>query len=247
MAKEMLPLVLSVKAANWRMNDEDSDSADTEFRHVRLKALERDDRTCRFCGFRAPKYQEVHHLNDDHADNRLPNLVTACGFCHSVQHIGLAGKNKEAILAWIPEISQDRLHHLVRSVLVVCRWAESIQAERRPQRPDVINAAADMAQAARSLDAKLRARSAEAEKRFITSDPLELGTILQQMVNGDAAALYGRRADFLRGLRLLPLGRRNANGKDTMPAIIDSWLATGGPYAGLNPRTWLSILNQAGS
>jgi intracellular multiplication protein IcmJ len=67
------------------------------------------------------------------------------------------------------------------------------------------------------------------------------------MVNGDAAALYGRRADFLRGLRLLPLGRRIANGKDTMPAIIDSWLATGGPYAGLNPRTWLSILNQAGS
>lgn len=243
-SNDLLPLVLSVKVSNWRMHDEDSEAADHEFKHVRLRALERDKRTCRFCGFQAPKYQEVHHLNDDHADNRLSNLVTACGFCHSVQHIGLAGKNKEAVLAWIPEISQARLHHLVRSILVVCQWWEGFQVDKR-QRQVVVRAASEMAQSAKALEAKLRARTVEAEKRFMTSDPLEFGTILQQIAN-DSPALYESRAGFTHGLRLLPLGRRWANGKDTMRDIVASWLATGGPYGGMAPTTWQSILAQAG-
>ena len=247
MPKDLLPLVLSVKAANWRMNDEDSEEADAEFRHVRLQALKRDDRACRFCGFEALKYQEVHHLNDDHADNRLQNLVTACGFCHSVQHIGLAGKLRESTLAWIPELSQDRLHHLVRTLLVARRWASGVQTDRR-QRNEVVRAAADLAQSAEAIYAKLKARSAEAEKRFVTSDPAELGMILHDIATTEAtAAMYGRRAEFLAGLRLLPLGRRMNGGKDSMPDMIDSWLGSGGPYAGLQPRTWLSVLNQVSS
>ena len=240
-SKEFLPLVMSVKAANWRMNDDNSEAADTEFRHVRLKALERDERTCRFCGFKAPKYQEVHHLNDDHADNRVENLVTACGFCHSVQHIGLAGKYKTAVLAWIPEVSQDKLHHIVRSILVVTQWANGIEKEGRRHRPEVTRAATEMAQAARSLETKLRSRQAEAEKRFITSDPLELGTILQTIAV-DNEALYEKRKDFLNGLRLLPLGKSMQDGKDIMPEIVDSWLTGAGPYANLHPRTWLNML-----
>ena len=72
---------------------------------------------------------------------------------------------------------------------------------------------------------------------------MELGTILHQIAS-ESPVLYDRRADFLHGLRLLPLGKWINGGKDMMPDIIDSWLGTGGPYAGLNPRTWLSILNQ---
>lgn len=235
----LLPLVLSVKATNWRMYDEDSAEADAEFKHVRLKVLERDDRTCLFCGFRAPKWQEVHHKDDDHSNNNPKNLVTACMFCHSVQHIGLAGRNKEAVLAWLPEIPQDRLHHVVRSILVVCRWADTLALDRR-QRPEVIRAARGMAEAAKGLETKLRAREADAERLFGTSDPLELANILFQMPD----ALYAKRADFLKGLRLLPLGRRVQEGGDKMPEIIDSWLGTGGPYSNLNPRTWVSILRQ---
>ncbi len=242
--KALLPLVLSVKATGWRMHDEGREEADNEFRHVRLKALERDNRTCRFCDFKAPKFQEVHHLNDDHNDNREENLVTACGFCHAVQHIGLTGKNKEAILAWIPEIPQWQLHHIVRSILIVCRWADGIEAEKT-QRPDVVRSAVAMAQGARALETKLRSRAAEAEARFITSDPLELGTVLQQMAN-EHPAEYDRRAELLQGLRLLPLGRKIQNGKDAMPEILDSWLATGGPFGALPPRTWNALLANNG-
>jgi intracellular multiplication protein IcmJ len=244
MAKALLPLVLSVKAANWRMDDRDSESADAEFKHQRLKALERDDRTCRFCGFRAPKYQEIHHFNDDHHDNRVENLITACPFCHAVQHIGLAGKSKKAVLAWIPEIPQDRLHHVMRSIYLVCHWAQGVEKDRR-LRVEVVRAAAEQAQAAKSLESKLLARTAEAEKRFVTSDALELGDILHQMAN-NSPALYERRADFLQGLRLLPLSKWMEGGKDKMPDMIDSWQGTGGPYANLNPRAWMSVLANSG-
>jgi intracellular multiplication protein IcmJ len=239
----LLPLVLSVKAANdWRMYDDAAGEADAEFKHVRLKVLDRDDRTCQFCGFRAPKWQEVHHRNDDHADNRPQNLVTACMFCHMCQHIGLAGRNKEAVLAFIPEIPQDRLHHVVRSILVVRRWADGIAADRR-QRPELVKGARDMAESAQALETKLRGREADAQRLIGTSDPLELANILLQMA-ADAGALYDKRADFLAGIRLLPVGRRVQGGSDKMGEIIDSWLGTGGPYANLAPRTWVSLLKQ---
>lgn len=244
MSRQLLPLVPSVKATNWRMNDDDRESADVEFQHVRMKALERDDRTCQFCGFRAQKYQEVHHVNNDHADNRLGNLVTACSFCHMVQHIGLAGKNKEAVLIWLPEISQDKLHHIVRSILVVKKWAAGFANDRR-RPPDSIKNATEMSQAAQAIEAKLLARTNEAEKLFLTSDPLTMGSILQQIAN-ESPALYEKRVDFLYGLRLMPLGRRASNGKDVMPDMVDSWLGVGGPYVGLNPITWFSILSQSG-
>lgn len=241
-AAKTLPLVLSVKAANWRMNDDGSADADAEFKHVRLKALERDDRTCRCCGFRAAKWMEVHHIDDDHANNDLKNLATVCMFCHLVQHIGLAGRNREAVLAWIPEVTQDRLHHIVRSVLVVQKWADDTAKDRR-NRPDMITTARNMAEGATSLFTRLRAREADAQRLFGTSDPGELGSVLQTMAM-DTPALYERRAEFLSGLRLLPLGRRVQGGQEKMPEIIDSWLSTGGPYASLNPRTWVSILRQ---
>ncbi len=67
MSKQLKPLFLSVKTLNWRMNDRHSQDADMEFSRVRKKALERDAYTCRFCGFKNNKWQEVHHVNDDHA------------------------------------------------------------------------------------------------------------------------------------------------------------------------------------
>ena len=109
---DLIPLLLSAKKVSWRSPGEyESDSA---FMTLRPKVLARDDYKCRHCAFRAVNWQEIHHLNDDHNDHRLENLVTACSYCHMCHHIGLAGVNDEAVLIWLPEISQIEVNHLAQ-------------------------------------------------------------------------------------------------------------------------------------
>ncbi len=65
------------------------DRADkTAWNKLRDKMLTRDDYTCQYCGHRAEKYMQAHHLKDS-SSNSLKNLVTCCGACHAVNHFGL--------------------------------------------------------------------------------------------------------------------------------------------------------------
>lgn len=237
MASKLLDLFLSVKTTNWRMNDAESAEADAEFAKVRKAALERDKHTCRFCGFKASKWQEVHHFNDDHADNRLENLITTCPFCHMCQHIGLAGRNKEAVLIWLPEISQADLHHLVRTGLVAERSAEQIKNTPRAS-PAIIKAYREAADTAKSIKASFMDRQVEVEKVLGTSDPMEVGNAMLLLPD----EIYSKRRDFLAGVRLYPLGRRFQGSDDIMGKQIDSWCEAGGPYSMLKPNSWLGLM-----
>ena len=82
--------VLSVKRKQWRMeqSEHDRNEADAVFQEVRKKVLDRDGRRCWFCGFTSTAHQEVHHLDDDHTNNRLDNLVTICNIDHLCFHLG---------------------------------------------------------------------------------------------------------------------------------------------------------------
>ena len=235
-----MSLRLSVKAKNWRMNDDSSADADQEFQLVRHKVLERDDGTCKFCNFKAAKWQEVHHVNDDHADNREKNLTTVCQYCHMCQHIGLAGRNNEAVLIWLPEIQQDVLHHLVRATQVARRWAETASQGRRPQ-ANTMRTAQQVSDGAASFTAALREREDHAESMLGTSDLLEIANILLAMPDD----IYEERQNILRGFRMLPLGVRQQNNDDVMTKIVDSWMEPGGPYANMKPTTWAGILKGA--
>lgn len=231
-----MKLILSVKSKNWRMLDDESDEADSEFKHTRRKALERDKRTCVFCGFRAMSWQEVHHKNDDHADNRLENLLTTCIYCHMCQHIGRAGRFKEAILAWIPELSQAQIHHIVRAIQVTQHEVQRSKSMR------ALNAEAQktirqLDDSANSLFARLKGREAQAVEIFGTGDPLDLANVMLEMPD----ELYETREDFLTGLRLLPLGIRMQGGEDIMPKIVETWTERGGPYANMRPQAWMGL------
>ncbi|EPX83493.1 HNH endonuclease [Salipiger mucosus] len=222
------------------MNDEGSEDADAEFGLVRRKVLERDDSTCQLCGFKAKKWQEVHHVNDDHSDNRKENLLTVCSYCHMCQHIGLAGRNKEAVLVWLPEIPQATLHHVVRAIQVAQRWAETA-SQVRSVKPDTVRAAQNISDGAGKLQAALREREDHAEARLGTTDLVEIANIMMAMPDD----VYERRGEMLHGFRMLPLGVRTNENENTMEKIVDSWMEPGGPYVSLKPQTWLGIFKSA--
>jgi hypothetical protein len=59
----------------------------TTWNRIREKMLLRDRFTCQFCGHRAEKYMQAHHLGDSN-DDSVKNLVTCCVACHAVNHFG---------------------------------------------------------------------------------------------------------------------------------------------------------------
>jgi intracellular multiplication protein IcmJ len=233
--KATLPLFFSVKTKNWRMDDQDSEAADAEFKQVRNKVLQRDGYVCAGCGFRSTKYQEVHHRDDDHANNDPKNLITACSFCHMCQHIGLAGMKKEAVIIWAPEFSQADIHHIVRNALVAKRNYEIVKKDMQAQ-TNKVKASRFMDDAASAIMNSLMDRMEEADSR-LSSDPAIVSDALMMLDD----VIYDKRADFLSGLRLLPTGQRMKNGQNEMDKIVDGWLETGGPYNGLQPTSWKTV------
>jgi intracellular multiplication protein IcmJ len=115
---DLKPLHLSVKRREWREAG-DAFLDGTHWRNLRGRILARDQYRCAFCGFGSVKYQEIHHLDDDHNNNDLANLVTACPLCHSCAHIGKAGLDRAAVLVICPQLSQVTINRLTRLLYTV--------------------------------------------------------------------------------------------------------------------------------
>lgn len=59
-----------------------------EWRILRLPILQRDNYACRYCGFRADKWQIVHHIDGNPNNNSESNLETVCQMCNLIHHSG---------------------------------------------------------------------------------------------------------------------------------------------------------------
>lgn len=208
------PIVLSAKRRSWRMMDVHADEHDKRYLSVREQVLQRDDYSCVFCLFRSTRYQHVHHLDDDHGNNTLSNLVTACPLCHQCFHLGMAGIRKAGIMVWLPEISQGALNNLCRAIFVA------------------VQNAGEHEQAARSLYGAFESRAAIIEQELGpgSSNPAAFGQAFLYMNDKQ----YAERGKRLAPIRLLP--RMQAFGAeiaywqgDAFGSIIDSDWAKAAP------------------
>lgn len=249
MAVQLRPLVLSAKCHAWRGDGELEH--DTVFQVNRRQALERDRHTCRFCGFTqkpsqatpdANFYMQVHHVDDDHNNSDLSNLVTACMHCHAVQHIGLYGSKYGAKLIWLPEMTQADLHVALRVILVARRFLATLPENTPKGRLEPARA---VMEAADSTFAMFAARAKGAQDRFRTDNPAVIADVMiQREMPQDA---YLRRSATFSGLRLLlPLTHVDRERRvDRFDVIVDSWLAPGGAFCNLKPSVWAGLLKAA--
>lgn len=184
----MRDLILSVKRGTFRSDDPSADEANAEFKKVRKVILERDNYTCQFCGFRSGKFQEVHHVDDNHANNAESNLVTTCCLCHACSHIGLSGVKQRGIIIYIPpslNVTQAKLNQLVRTLWICELTSKDVNIR---------------SQASMILE-NLSKKNVDAKRRMGTSDPTVLGDFLLNLPIKD----YERRGEALSGFYLLPL------------------------------------------
>lgn len=191
---------------------------------MRPRILERDNHTCRFCGFRSMKYQEIHFLNTNPEDVQPDNLVTSCIFCHQCFDLEKASQMNSGVLVWLPEIGQAELSHLARAIYVA-RISQG-----------------SMADSARSALEAIMARRDDAMARIATHDPLFLATVLRDFLGPKH---YAMRAEKLDGVRLFPLDRRNISEGDLrfnqFPQILAYWRSKDGPFGNYQPNQWKTI------
>lgn len=166
------------------MLDTHTDESDKRYAQIRPGILERDNHTCQFCGFKASKFQEIHHLDDDHGNNKSSNLVTACCLCHMCFHLGMAGTKDTGSIIWCPEIPQAELNGLCRAIFVA--------VSNRGKHED----------AARKLYESLEARAAVIKEELgeFASNPNSIAQAFVEMTPEQ----YASRGQRLPGLRLLP-------------------------------------------
>lgn len=92
---------------------------------VRRKVLERHNYWCRYCGYRAHKWMQIHHLHLRY--KRKPLLIPTCVACHAVLHIGLnLGLGKIEI--WKSRISQREIVRRTREGIRTHKSLRQIKA-----------------------------------------------------------------------------------------------------------------------
>lgn len=180
--------VLSVKRKQWRMeqSEHDRNEADAVFQEVRKKVLDRDGRRCWFCGFASTTHQEVHHLDDDHTNNRESNLVTICNIDHLCFHLGLAAMRGAMFIAVVPEFTQAEITNMMR--VYHCSMAvgnEDVQSKLK------------------GFHAILESRAVDVFKRVFESDFSNGHEIAVALAKLDDAA-FAMRNKTLDGLRVIP-------------------------------------------
>jgi hypothetical protein len=164
---------------------------------------------CAFCGVAAGRWAGHGYLPAG-----FQSSVTACALCHLPQHLERPRIDEEAVLVWLPEISQPALNATMREIHVALQalgedvHSDAVFRTRPPALSNLYYARAVLAD-----------RRGAAEARAGTTSPRELGMALLEL----SPAAYLRRGELLDGLRLLPLGRFFEGELDVYPEIVGFW------------------------
>jgi intracellular multiplication protein IcmJ len=207
--------VLRVKKSLWRREDPESGGKPTVPPDIRKLVIERDRGGCAHCGFAAEKWQEIHHLDDDHHNNDPNNLATLCPWCHGCHHVGFMGMSGKMRLIHLPGIRQTTIFHFVRILFV----GAAIDFDDKMK----------IGSACRSLYGILASRTKDVVAAFgpESDNPAGLGNILLENEVPE---------DRIAGFRLIP-----EKGKVWQP-LVQYWARS--VFADHPPLIWAGVLSQ---
>ncbi len=166
--------------------------------------------SCPFCGVRFAEGQGPFPCPDGSAD-------FACAPCHLVRHLERDSIAEEAVLIWLPEMTQAALNALAHGAHKRLAGEGALHLAANPFASTAERGPDGALEAVRALES----RSAEAEARLGTASPRVLGAALLRM----KARAYEDRARLLGGLRLLSRGRFFVDGEDIYPRLIGDRVA----------------------
>jgi intracellular multiplication protein IcmJ len=161
--------------------------------------------SCPFCGVRLAERREPFLCADGSEE-------ASCVPCSLVRHLERETIAEEAVLIWLPDLSQAALNALANGVH---RRLAAEGALYLAAAPFAVSSSETPNPALEAIRA-IEMRRAEAETRFGTSSPHVLGEALMRA----RPNLYADRARRLGGLRLWSLGKFFVDGEDVYPRQI---------------------------
>lgn len=169
---------------------------------------------CGFCGCPVGSWQAPFHREGG-------STVIACALCALPQRLERPQIDREAVLVWLPEWSQQAISVLMREVHVRTQaLGASLGDDYEPV--DCVptsKTTPDYRKTIYVARTALAKRVEVAEHRLGTTSPHELAVALL----GLSAAAFEKRSTLLGGIRLLPLGRFYEVGNDVYPEIVSAW------------------------
>lgn len=220
---KLYPLTIGIAQTQRgaKIYEDEGDEAASLSLEMRQKVFEKDENTCRFCGFTSGKYQDVVFADGDKKNLHTDNLLTACIYCQQCFDLEKVAQMRSGVLVWLPEIEQAELHHIARAIYV-SRISQG-----------------SMAETAKSALEKIMHRREEAKARLYTDDPYLLSVVMKDFLGPKQ---YGMRDKKLKGIRLFPLDRRIIKEGDLefnqFPQILAYWRSKNGPFGGKAPTQW---------
>ncbi len=137
---------LSVKFTPWRNGSPEAKAADASFDKVRPAVLasrrtESGFLVCEGCGFVTATgderpftpqgFFELHHLDNDHANNQADNIAVACPFCHMPFHIGFNAMRGNGTLIFAPELSQADISRICAVSVIGFSRGDALSAKAK--------------------------------------------------------------------------------------------------------------------
>ena len=168
-----------------------------------------DDLRCPFCGMHSRRSRRFAA-----SARRSHDSAAACVLCYLCRHLERPRIDEEAVLVWLPEMSQPALNVTMREIHMQLRTLGEDLYDAGRLRLDTL-------ERLRLYYARcaLGARATATTGRLGTDKPSELAGALYRL----SPAAHANRAKLLGGVRLLPLGRFYAGNKDVYPEIVGSW------------------------
>ena len=164
--------------------------------------------SCPFCGARLAEGREPFLCVDGSEES-------SCVPCSLVRHLERETIADEAVLIWLPDLSQAALNANVVHRRLAAEGALYLAASPfAVTRREIPNPALEAIRA-------IEMRRAEAETRFGTSSPRVLGEALMRA----RPNLYADRARRLGGLRLWSRGKFFVDGEDVYPRLVAGGVA----------------------
>lgn len=187
---------------------------------LKKAVLHRDLDCCRFCGFRAKKYQRVLARGNRKFD--LENMRTSCPFCAQVVTVEKVIQMRSGTLIDAPDITQADLNALA-TVIYVARISSGESAEKARELLQMI------------LDLQVM----ENEPGGGQGSTL----LLNRLVGAETANEIGIAEERLRKFRLFALDRRVIEESDIQfnqfPQILAFWRSKdNGPFGKTLPTSW---------